>query len=175
MLALTPFTEADIDRLIEWLPTPEDLLLWTATSFSFPLTREQVQAHLADSAARGDRRIYKVVRVETGMSCGHIELGAIDRAHRSLRIGRVLLAPEMRGTGAAVEMMRLALRIAFEELHMHRVELGVFHVNRRAIALYEKVGFHGEGVRRDSFLAPEGYWSEVVMSLLGAEWAALSV
>ena len=173
MLALVPFTEADIDRLIGWLQTPEDLLLWTASSFEFPLTRELLQKHLSESAARGDRLIYKAVVAATGESCGHIELGGIDRRNRSLRIARVLLAPAFRGRGAGAEMMRLALRIAFEELGMHRVELGVFDVNPRAVALYEKVGFRRDGVRRESFWTPAGYWSEVVMSLLDSEWAAL--
>lgn len=70
-------------------------------------------------------------------------------------------------------MMRAALAMAFGELRMHRVELGVFDVNPAAIACYERVGFRRDGVRRDSFLAsaePERYWSEVMMSVLEAEW-----
>lgn len=171
MLALVPFTEADIDRLIGWVPTPRDHLLWTASGFDFPLTREPFRTFLAESVARGDRLFFKAVVVETGEACGHIELGAIDPRNRSLRIGRVLVAPAFRGRGAGAEMMRLALRKAFEELRVHRVELGVFDVNPGAMALYEKVGFRRDGVRRESFWTAEGFWSEVVMSILDSEWA----
>lgn len=174
MLELLPFTDADIDRLIDWFPTPEDLFLWTASGFEFPLTREPFQKFLAESAARGDRIFYKAVLVETGEVCGHIELAGIDRRNRSLRIGHVVLAPAFRGRGIGVEMMRRALRIAFEEHAAHRVELAVFEVNPGAIAVYEKAGFRRDGVRRDAHRTPTGeYWSEVVMSILDSEWAAL--
>jgi RimJ/RimL family protein N-acetyltransferase len=173
MLELIPFTEADIDRLIGWVPTLRDHLLWTASGFEFPLTREPFRKFLAESAARGDRLFYQAVVVETGEVCGHIELGAIDPRNRSLRIGRVLVAPAFRGRGIGGAMMRLALRKAFEEHRVHRVELGVFDVNPRAIALYEKLGFQRDGTRRESFWTAEGFWSEVVMSILDSEWAAL--
>ncbi|HEX4963248.1 MAG TPA: GNAT family protein [Thermoanaerobaculia bacterium] len=176
MIDLLPFTLADMDRLIGWIPSLEALQLWTASSFDFPLTREHLKGHLRESAARGDRLIFKAVRSEDGRVIGHVELGGIDQRHRSLRIGRVLLDPEARGRGLGVEMMRSALAHAFERLGMHRVELGVFDVNPRAIACYERTGFRRDGVRRESFRARgvEGCpWSEVLMSVLAPEWAAL--
>ena len=53
---------------------------------------------------------------------------------------------------------------------LHRVDLWVFDVNRRAIACYEKLGFRYEGLCRESFKAPEGYWGMIIMSLLESEW-----
>lgn len=177
MIELIPFTEADVDRLIGWIRSPEELLLWTASSFGYPLTREHLQQHLHDSAERGDRLIFKAVDSATGEAIGHVELGGIDPRHRSLRIGRVLLAPAARGRGLGAGMMRAALAHAFDVLRVHRVELGVFDVNPRAIACYERVGFRREGMRRESFRVPDAlggrYWSEIVMSVLAAEWEAL--
>ncbi|HKI01979.1 MAG TPA: GNAT family protein [Thermoanaerobaculia bacterium] len=174
MIELIPFTEADIDRLTGWIPSLEVHLFWTASVFEYPLPREPFAKFLRDSAERGDRLIYKAVLRESGEACGHIELGAIDRRNRFLRIGRVLLNPAFRGRGLGMEMMRSALALAFDDMDMHRVELGVFDVNPGAIACYERVGFRHEGVRRESFKAPEGaaveYWSEVTMSILASEW-----
>lgn len=71
-------------------------------------------------------------------------------------------------------MVRAVLAVAFQELGMHRVELGVFDVNPVAIVCYERVGFQRDGVRRDVFLAstePRTYWSEVVMSILATDGA----
>jgi len=53
---------------------------------------------------------------------------------------------------------------------MHRVELAVFDFNQAAIACYERVGFHREGVRREMFESGDGYWSEIIMSMLESEW-----
>jgi RimJ/RimL family protein N-acetyltransferase len=179
MIELIPFTAADIDRLIGWIPSLETLLWWTSASFGYPLTREHLQGHLRDSAERGDRLIYKAVDPERGEAFGHIELGALDPRNRSLRIGRVLIDPAVRGRGLGAEMMRAALTRAFDEHRVHRAELVVFDVNTRAIRCYEQVGFRREGVRRDSFKAPgepgmpEKYWSEISMSILAPEWEAL--
>jgi RimJ/RimL family protein N-acetyltransferase len=171
MLDLVPFTEDDIDRLIGWIRSEEELLRWTASSFAFPLTREHIRQHMQESTARGDRLIFKAVETETGEVRGHIELGGIDRRNSSLRIGRVLIDPNAQGRGFGAAMMRKALAIAFDQLGVHRVELGVFDINPRAIALYERVGFQRDGMRRESFKVPGGYWSEVILSVLAAEWA----
>src|SRR5215207_3938404 len=105
-IRLIPFTSSDIDRLLGWIRSPEELMLWTASSFGFPLTREHIEGHLRDSA---ERRIFKAVKEEREEAVGHIELGAIDPRNRSLRIGRVLVDPDRRGQGLGVAMMRAAL------------------------------------------------------------------
>jgi RimJ/RimL family protein N-acetyltransferase len=173
MLDLLPFTADDIDRLVGWVPSVEEHFLWTASGFEYPLDCEKFRRFFEDSVQRGDRLFFKAVERESGEAVGHIELGAIDRHHRSLRIGRVLIAPAAQGRGLGAEMMRRALDLAFGELGMHRVELGVFHTNARAIACYERVGFRSEGVRREAWMALGRRWSEVLMGILAPEWAAL--
>ena len=61
MIRLEPFAASDIDRLLGWIRSPEELMLWTASSFGFPLTREHIEGHLRDSVERGDRQIFKAV------------------------------------------------------------------------------------------------------------------
>jgi RimJ/RimL family protein N-acetyltransferase len=177
LIELIPFTEADIDPLLGWISSHEELLLWTASSFGYPLTREHIRQHLQDCAARGDRLPFKAVESASGEAIGYVEIGGIDPRNQSARIGRVLLAPGARGRGLGVEMMRAALAHAFDVLHVHRVELGVFDVNPRAIACYERTGFRREGMRRESFKSPDAlggeYWSEILMSVLASEWEAL--
>lgn len=173
MIQLLPFTEGDINRVLPWITSQEDLYLWTAWSFGFPLTREHLLQHVKDCAERGDRIIYKAVLSEDGTVFGYIEHGAIDRRNRALRIGRVLIDPAQRGRGLGAAMMQAAVDLAFEKLEMHRVELGVFENNPRAVACYERVGFKREGVARDWFKADDGYWSMIVMSILEPEWAAI--
>jgi RimJ/RimL family protein N-acetyltransferase len=164
---LAEFTDADVDRLVEWIDSPELLGQWAGPAFAFPFTREQMELHLSD---RGDRHIFKVLSPETGEHIGHVELGAINHAHRSARIGRVFIAPEQRGRGYGTRLMQEVLEIAFGRLHLHRVDLSVFTFNSSAIACYEKVGFQREGLRREVYRGPAGFWSEIVMSILAPEW-----
>ena len=47
------------------------------------------------------------------------------------------------------------LRHGFEILRMHRIELGVYAFNPRAIHVYEKLGFKREGTLRTRYVGTE--------------------
>jgi RimJ/RimL family protein N-acetyltransferase len=80
---------------------------------------------------------------------------------------------ERRGRGIGQAMLRQVLALAFGELGLHRVDLGVFDFNEAAIACYSKVGFAIEGRFRDARRMPGGgYWSVLQMSILEEEWRA---
>ena len=58
----------------------------------------------------------------------------------------------------------------FDELNLHRVQLTVFDYNKRAIALYEKLGFQHEGTFRE-FLHRDGRRYDMhLYGLLRREW-----
>ncbi len=171
MIELQPFTRADIPSLVGWNSTPEFLRQWAGDTFTHPLDAAQVEEHLKQTAAAGDL-VFKAVERESGQAVGHIELRSIEREHRKARIARVLVGAENRGRGIGTQMMEAVLRIGFEQLGLHRMELGVYDFNTAAIACYEKVGFKKEGLLRDVTRMGEGYWSLWTMSILEDEWRA---
>ncbi len=65
------------------------------------------------------------------------------------------------------------MKVAFEDLGMHRVELVVFDFNSPAIRLYTKLGFVEEGRLRESQAMGDEFWSLYQMSILEDEWRAL--
>ncbi|MFN3630364.1 MAG: GNAT family N-acetyltransferase [Casimicrobiaceae bacterium] len=81
----------------------------------------------------------------------------------SLGIG-VMDAWQGQGVGRA--LMKALLDHADHWAHHARVELHVFADNRRAIALYESLGFKREGTMRDSALREGGYVDSIVMGRL---------
>jgi RimJ/RimL family protein N-acetyltransferase len=116
---------------------------------------------------------FKAIDTDTGETIGHVELLSIDRSNRSLTIGSVLIGPsELRGRGAGRALILAALRIAFDDLEMHRVDLGVFDFNTSAIACYEHAGFQREGVLRDHRRVGNQYWTLIMMSIMEDEWRA---
>ncbi|MGQ0603381.1 MAG: GNAT family N-acetyltransferase, partial [Anaerolineales bacterium] len=54
------------------------------------------------------------------------------------------------GKGYGTDALRVALRYGFTELNLHRVSLGVFSYNGRAVRSYEKAGFRIEGRSRQA-------------------------
>lgn len=171
---LRPFTAGDIDQLIAWVPSAEFLLQFAGPRFQYPLTRAQLETFIERSAGEEPLHLpFTAVDGADGQAIGHIQMVSIDRQNRSLTIGRVLIGPaELRGRGLGRQMLAAALRIAFEELAMHRVDLSVFDFNKPAIACYERLGFRREGVLRDHRRVGNGYWSSILMSILEDEWRA---
>jgi RimJ/RimL family protein N-acetyltransferase len=172
-IRLEPFTEADIERLIDWIPTAEFLLQWGGSGFDFPLTRRQLLAGLDRSRVElPDRLIYRVVAADTTEVVGHGEILSLDRRNRSAVLGRILVgSPELRGTGIGRQLVRELLRVCFEELRLHRVSLRVYDFNAAAIHCYEKAGFQREGLQRDIHKIGDQYWSVYTMSVLEHEWS----
>lgn len=64
-----------------------------------------------------------------------------------------------RGGGVGTRSLRLLLEMAFDELGLDVVRLGVFAFNAPAIALYRKLGFVDEG--RYGLHWAEGRWHEI--------------
>jgi RimJ/RimL family protein N-acetyltransferase len=61
------------------------------------------------------------------------------------------------------------VRLAFDELRLHRISLNVFDFNTPAIRCYERVGFRREGHLRETRKASDGYWSLLVMGMLATD------
>jgi RimJ/RimL family protein N-acetyltransferase len=165
MVRLRAFAGGDIPRLLSWIDGPEMLTLWSGRGFTWPLDEAQLAAHAAKASST---QWIWAVEGDAGGVVGHVELGV--QAHRVGRLGRVLVAPGARGRGIGVATVRAALRVAFDELGMHRVGLGVFSHNSAAVGLYERLGFVREGVLREVVCVNGAWWSSIEMGMLEAEW-----
>jgi len=166
-LHLSPFTSADIARLIGWVPDETALLQWSGPTLTWPLTPDQLERDVAS----GVNLMFKSVLENEVV--GHIEIKAIDRHHSNAMLGRILVAPERRGRGLALPLVREALKVCFDEMKLHRVGLRVFAHNTGAIAAYEKAGFVVEGRERHTKRAPDGtWWDAVTMAILEDGWRA---
>ncbi|WP_286230122.1 GNAT family N-acetyltransferase [Neobacillus mesonae] len=172
MIELKYFDRSDFKQLIEWIDSPQFMLQWSGPTFEYPLTESQLEKYIENAnSENAEAMIYKVIETETGKVIGHISLGRIDRKHKSARIGKVLIGDQsVRGKGIGQQMINGILSIAFDELHLHRVSLGVFDFNTSAITCYEKAGFIKEGLLRDSSKNIDEYWNQWEMSILENEW-----
>ncbi len=74
------------------------------------------------------------------------------------------------GRGYGTDAMQVLLRYAFDELNLHRVSLGVFEYNTRAIRAYEKAGFVVEGRGPQELHRDGRRWDMIFMGILREEW-----
>jgi ribosomal-protein-alanine N-acetyltransferase len=105
--------------------------------------------------------LYIFVREDPHRVVGRIALNNIVRgAMHGCTVGYGL-APDAVGYGYMTEALNEAVRIAFEDLGLHRVELNAIPRNARSIALAERCGFEREGVSRQ-MLRIAGVWEDHV-------------
>ncbi len=168
VIKLKQFTRTDFKQLINWIDCEEFLIQWSGNLFTYPLHEQQLEKYIESK----NTLAFKVIDEETRKVIGHISLGQIDNINKSARIGKVLVGDtKMRGRSIGKHMMKAVLQIAFEELKLHRVTLGVYDFNTSAISCYEKIGFVKEGLLRESKKVGETYWNLWEMSMLEYEWS----
>ena len=127
------------------------------------------QTHPATTGARYDAFLkasrdprvasFLIVRVEDERLVGSIRLSEIVRGHfQSAYIGYQIGAPFQR-RGYMTEALQLALRHAFRDLGLHRVEANVQPENAASLALVRRAGFTREGYSR-RYLKLGGRWRD---------------
>jgi RimJ/RimL family protein N-acetyltransferase len=175
MIKLEYFGREDIPQLMEWVgESPQFLLQWSGLSMKHPLTVDQLERYsVIANSADSDVLAFKVIHLESGKTIGHISLGSINRENGTARMCRVLIGDRtMKGKGIGLLMVKELLKIAFEQVKLHKVSLAVFDFNVSAIKLYEKAGFTSEGFIREACRMGEDYWNYYEMSILDREWRA---
>ena len=163
MIQLELFKEPDFLILINWINTEEEQMIFSAEIFSFPITNEQLKNYLN----KKNRIIYKVIDKNSKEVIGHAELNNINYKSKNARICRVLIGDKKyRNKGYGTQTMNALIKIGFDELKLHRIDLGVFDFNKSAIKCYQKCGFEIEGLLKENILIKGKYWSTYNMSIL---------
>lgn len=80
------------------------------------------------------------------------------------------LVIEQTGKGYGSAFIGIMLDYAFNQMQIHRFWLDARGHNKRAIALYQHLGFITEGVLREAVKHGKGYVDVVIMSMLKPEY-----
>lgn len=92
--------------------------------------------------------------------------------HRNAWLAIGIGERELWGKGYGTDAVHILLRFGFEELNLHRINLGTFGYNTRALRAYEKIGFAHEGARRGALRRDNKRWDDYFMGILKSEWEA---
>ena len=95
--------------------------------------------------------------------CNIFSLPRVVQAH--VGVVAMGLKPEWRNQGWGTRLMHTALADA-DAFGFTRIELSVYASNPRAAALYRKLGFTEEGIKRQSVRIGETWFDEIMMARL---------
>lgn len=130
--SIRPRTNADLPVVASWVPDAEALFAFAGPWMTWPF----LPSDLDDLYKRPGASAWMLDTSE-GEPVGHVQFTPLEDA---LRIGRLIVAPSVRGQGWGRRLLLLTLDYARAQ-GVSRVQLGVLASNASARRLYESVGF----------------------------------
>lgn len=172
-LLLRPFRDDDLPALTE-LHGREDVaryLYWG------PRSPEEVRRVLERKMvwpamdADGQTIDYAVELAADGTFVGDVTLILRSAPHRQGEVGYVT-HPDHAGHGYATEASRVLLRVAFEDVDLHRVVGRLEAGNVASARVLERLGLRKEAHLVENEWVKGGWQSEIVYAILRSEWRA---
>ena len=143
MLRLRPYKSCDAKTIISWIKDEITFRKWSADIYDhYPITADELNAKY-DSFKDTDN-FYEFTAFDDSSVVGHMIMRFLDENKKILRFGFVIVDADKRGKGYGREMIKLALKYAFEILKAEKVTIGVFDNNESARKCYLSVGFKEE-------------------------------
>lgn len=155
---LRPTMSSDLEYVVSLEQSPENI------DFITPWERTQHEAAIRFP----DFRHFIIEGGEDLSSVGFLMLIGCRSPHQALELKRMVVQAKGAGYGRAA--LRVAKKVAFDDLQAHRLWLDVRSHNSRAQALYGSEGFVTDGELREAVKTSAGFDSLVVMSMLRPEF-----
>ncbi|MEU7378918.1 MULTISPECIES: GNAT family protein [unclassified Streptomyces] len=154
-LRLRAWREDDVPAVLKGLNDPESLR-WSSMQAG-PMDEAGALDYVATRAEhwrQGRHAPYCVTDAVTAEVLGSVELHKIEPRMGHAGVGYWLL-PEARGRGTVTRAVELCVRWGFEQLGLHRIDLGHAVGNTASCRVADRCGFAYEGVLR-GFLPAAG-------------------
>jgi len=160
--------KVDPKRYIEYHNAIEDAsescYKFTGGKLSFSL--EKTKSYLTRIASDDSRRDFFMI--DNDKIIGEVVLNEMDGDGCNTRIAIFNEKDQNKGYGKIA--LKEVLKLGFNELNLHRIELEVYDFNTRGIHVYKQLGFVEEGILRDAYKDENGYHNIIVMSMLKNEF-----
>jgi RimJ/RimL family protein N-acetyltransferase len=164
LVRLRAFERADVE--MHWaFMNDYDTVRSMSSGMLYPTSREDEARYLEQQTGYTRGEYQFAMETLSGQLIGRCGFTRVDWKNRLAEIGIMIGEAEFRGKGYGSDALRLLIRIAFEELNLHKLKLSVFAFNLQALGCYEKCGFIREGLLKDELFREGRYHDVVVLGL----------
>ncbi len=151
----------DFDEIRNWITDERMHAMWCANLIQFPIEKDNLEKVMQEAAERFGDSPY-VATSDKGELIGFFCYSVnVDSNEGMLKF--VMNNPQYRGKGYGKEMLRLAVKYAFEITNVQAVHLNVFPENERAKKCYESVGFTERKTDLNAFAYKDESWGRCNM------------
>ena len=160
-MRIRPYQNKDFDIISQWITDESSHALWCANLMPYPLEKNSFDALLQEAEERfGDSPF--VATTNDGQVVGFFCFSVNLHTNEGM-LKFVVIDNTMRNKGYGCEMLKLAIKYAFEIAKADAVHLNVFPENPGAKKCYEKVGFKERTLTENAFSFKDESWGRCNM------------
>lgn len=168
-IVLRPLDITDTDNLYAVFSHPQAMRYWSSPPMTEPAQAaayiEQIRRWFR---SRGGLQ-WGIARHDDDRVIGTVTLCAFMPEHCRGEVG-FILCPDLWGQGLAGEAVARALRYAFDDLNLERIEADVDPRNSPSQRLLERLGFQHEGLMRERWRVAGEIQDGLMLGLLRREF-----
>lgn len=168
---LVPFEKEHTPIFHQWRNNLEIMELASLVIEQYSLEETVFFVEQAMLAAK-DGAHYIIMHCIDDLPIGYVSIINIDYDNFSADCMIEIGASEYWGQGLGPMAMEVIMEYVFNELNLNRLGLQVFSFNKRALKMYQRLGFVEEGRKRQAICRLGTYYDIVMMSLLKKEFQA---
>jgi RimJ/RimL family protein N-acetyltransferase len=160
---LRAFEREDAERCYRWMNDPNIVRTLKAR---YPIAfQNEVEWLEGAMHASATERHFAIERKEDRMHIGNASLHDIDWVSRTAWFGLFIGEPAAWNRGFGSDAIRTLVRLAFDEMNLHKLRINVFDYNDRAQHILQGLGFVVEGKLERDFYREGTYHDLVILSV----------
>lgn len=154
----------DLDAMYRW---ENDTHIWRVSGTTAPFSRHTLMRLIDEQrfdiyATRQQRLVIETSDRDRPEVAGAVDLFEFDPQNLRAGVG-IVIAPEMRRCGYALDALRTLEGYCRDTLHLHQLWCEIGADNAASLQLFSAAGYSECGCRRDWILSPDGWCDEVLM------------
>lgn len=114
--------------------------------------------------------VFIIELLKENLVIGFCSLGKINYKDRNAECMIVIGEKDYWCRGHGVEVARLLISYAFNQLNLRRIYTGAYSFNKRSIKTLLRIGFKQEGVQREAVFKNGTYHNNILFGILRSEW-----
>jgi RimJ/RimL family protein N-acetyltransferase len=163
---LSPIDENDAEKFTEWL-NDLDVTQYLPAIYSRSINVKN-EKELLEKLAKEHN--YSIIDISTNELIGNCGFHHTDNINQTSELGIFIGNKAFWDKGYGTEALLLLMDFGFKVLNLHNITLCVVSFNKRAIKVYERIGFKMIGKIRESLLKGNERYDLIYMDILSNEF-----
>ncbi len=157
----------DLDVLQKWANDPT--IQYMLGGWHFPINRNDQEKWYQNLSCNSMNQRF-IIEDSNNNKLGMANLLNINLKDGNAELG-LLLDPKYQGKGFGIEVVKILMQYAFEELRLNRLETTIIATNKASLSLFlKKCNWKQEGILRNWYFRQNKFIDKVMLGILSHEY-----